>query len=335
MLNAKYFEQEAEIISCAGELNSIIIATNMAGRGTDIKVSKEALTVGGLKIIGTEKNDSKRVDNQLRGRAGRQGDIGESIFYVSFEDDLLRIFQKDRIKKFVENLDFKENEALNNKVAQKIVNSAQKSFEAINFDARKNMVKYDNVIDIQRKTIYKERDKLLNAETIEDDILQIINDVLELSIAKIVIEEDLLFEDEKVLIELIDDIKENFKLDLTDNLKKFSNLDLVELKENILKVIIEYYKNHESFENSTSVNMIRYIEKSVFLKALDIYWVEHVENMEYLKKWISYKSYIQKKPEQEYQMEGSILFKEMLNEIRVNGVKNLFNMLVDIAEINI
>lgn len=331
LLNAKYFEQEAEIISCAGELNSIIIATNMAGRGTDIKVSKEALEVGGLKIIGTEKNDSKRVDNQLRGRAGRQGDVGESIFYVSFEDDLLRIFQKDRIKKFVKNLDFKENEPLNSKLAQKIVNSAQKSFEAANFDSRKNMVKYDNVIDIQRKTIYKERDKLLNAETIEEDIIQIIEDVLDLSISEIVTDEELLFEDEKTIIKLIDDIKGKFSLNLENNLKEFLNLDLDELKDAILKIIIEYYKNHESFENSTSANMIRYMERNIFLKTLDIYWVQHVEKMEYLKKWISYKSYIQKKPEQEYQMEGSILFKEMLNEIRINGIKNLFNFLEDIG----
>lgn len=182
VLNAKYHEQEAEIISHAGELGMVTIATNMAGRGTDIKLGEGVLEVGGLKVIGTERHESRRIDNQLRGRAGRQGDVGESVFYISLEDDLMRIFGSEKIQGVIDKLGLQEDEAIESKMVTKAIENAQKKVEGNNFDIRKNLLGYDDVMNLQREVIYKQRAEVLDGKNLKEQIEGMIEEVITSSV---------------------------------------------------------------------------------------------------------------------------------------------------------
>ena len=326
VLNAKYHEQEAEIISHAGEKGMVTIATNMAGRGTDIKLGEGVVELGGLKIIGTERHESRRIDNQLRGRSGRQGDPGESTFYISLEDDLMRIFGSEKIQGVVGKLGLEEDEAIESKMVSKAIENAQKKVEGNNFDIRKTLLGYDDVMNIQREVIYKQRSEVLEGENIKDEILGMIKDV----IAKAV---DLHITDDA------EDYREQFlhlMVYLQDicippesvNLAEMENMSNEEITEKFYEAAINYYNAKE--EVFTSERM-REIERVILLKCVDSKWMNHIDSMDHLKQGIGLQSFKQVDPVDAYQMEGSAMFDAMIESIKEETVKLLFHVQIERA----
>ncbi len=316
VLNAKYLDKEAEIISHAGEKGMITISTNMAGRGTDIKLGVGVKELGGLKVIGTERQESRRIDNQLRGRSGRQGDVGESVFFISLEDDLMRIFAKEKTEKIMERFDLLEEDVIESKIVTKAIENAQKNIEGNNFDIRKNLLGYDNVMNMQRQIIYKQRNKVLNAEDVKEDILDMLKSFIEEEV-------NLHFGEEKILSKNLKSMNIISKDANTDNL---SNLSKEEMIDYLYKSALYMYNALE--EKNGSLQM-RYIEKVLLLKIVDRKWVDHLNNMEVIKQGIGLRAYGQHDPVQEYQKEGSILFNQMIAEIKEEVVKLIFNIKID------
>ncbi|MBE6054365.1 MAG: preprotein translocase subunit SecA [Clostridium sartagoforme] len=321
VLNAKYHEQEAEIISHAGELGSVTIATNMAGRGTDIKLGEGVKEVGGLKIIGTERHESRRIDNQLRGRSGRQGDPGESVFYISLEDDLMRIFGSERIQGLMDKLGLEENEAIDHKMVSKALENAQKKVEGNNFDIRKNLIGYDDVMNMQREVIYKQRSEVLEGKDLRDQINQMVRDVVTDAV-KAHLEnttDDINNEIEK-LIHYLEDICLPHKLVKVEDLDSLSNDEIIEKLLDILSKV--YHQKEEEFGEEH----FREVERVILLRVVDQKWMDHIDNMDHLKQGMGLRAYKQMDPIQAYQMEGSAMFDEMIEGIRIDTVKFLYHI---------
>ena len=321
VLNAKYHEQEAEIISHAGELGSVTIATNMAGRGTDIKLGEGVKEVGGLKIIGTERHESRRIDNQLRGRSGRQGDPGESVFYISLEDDLMRIFGSERIQGLMDKLGLEDDEAIDHKMVSKALENAQKKVEGNNFDIRKSLIGYDDVMNMQREIIYKQRSEVLEGKDLRDQINQMIKDIVTDAVKGHLdnITDSLDVEIGK-LIQYLEDICIPHKLVKVEDLIDLSNDEIIEKLLDILTKI--YHKKEEEFGEEH----FREVERVILLRVVDQKWMDHIDNMDHLKQGIGLRAYKQMDPIQAYQMEGSAMFEEMIEGIKLDTVKFLYHI---------
>ena len=327
VLNAKYHEQEADIISHAGELGMVTIATNMAGRGTDIKLGEGVLDVGGLKIIGTERHESRRIDNQLRGRAGRQGDKGSSRFYISLEDDLMRIFGSDKIQTVVEKLGLEDDDAIENKVITKQIENAQKKVEGNNFNVRKTLLGYDDVMNMQREVIYKQRSEVLEGEDLKDQIMNMTREVISNAVlAHLNGVEGVEAETEmKKLITYLDDICIPENRVTLDELMKLSNDEII---EKLIGIATEIYNGKEE---EFGTEKMREIERVILLRTVDSKWMDHIDNMDHLKQGIGLRAFKQIDPVQAYQMEGSAMFDEMIQSIKLDTVKYIFHVQMEKA----
>ncbi|WP_035293978.1 preprotein translocase subunit SecA [Clostridium sp. KNHs214] len=321
VLNAKYHEKEAEIVSHAGEKGMVTIATNMAGRGTDIKLGEEVASLGGLKVIGTERHESRRIDNQLRGRSGRLGDPGESTFYASFEDDLMRIFASDRFRAVMDKFGLEDDDAIESKMVTNAIESAQKKVEGNNFDVRKNVLQYDDVMNKQREVIYKQRAEVLEGEDLKEQIQVMIKSVIYSAVDSHVSGvEDNFDEEISKLIKYLEDIYLPIGFIKVDELKNLSN---EEMKEKLLNLAEEMYKQKEE---EFSPEAMREVERVLLLRVVDTKWMDHIDNMEHLKQGIGLRAYKQQDPAQAYQMEGSDMFDEMIESIKVDTVKYLYHV---------
>lgn len=348
VLNAKFHKFEAEIISHAGEKGAVTIATNMAGRGTDIKLGEGVTELGGLKIIGTERHESRRIDNQLRGRAGRQGDPGESKFYLSLEDDLMRLFGSEKMMKVYKALKVPEGDEIQDKSVSKQIEKAQKRIESNNFGIRRNLLDYDKVNNEQREEIYKERRRVLDGESMRDVIYKMINDVV------------------KDDVEMVAGIKPLAQLDLNQlNLTLRNEIPLAKItlsdeekKKNDKRAFIErlqkealevYHKKEKEFNEFTKVNRpddvelgeedaalyndgIREVERVILLKVIDSKWMNHIDNMEQLRESIGLQAYAQKDPVVQYKFIGYNMFKEMAKNVRHETINAMMHVQIERKE---
>ena len=325
VLNAKYHAKEAEIIANAGIKNAVTIATNMAGRGTDIKLGEGVQELGGLKIIGTERHESRRIDNQLRGRSGRQGDPGESRFYISLEDDLMRLFGSERMIKIVEALGLGDDDVIEHNMLSKAIENAQKKVEGNNFGIRKHLFEYDKVMNEQREIIYAERRKVLDGENLKDSIINMIHNVIERSVNLYTGESEFPEEwDIANLNEFLLPIFHKSSVILNDgdkeNLKKE---DLIERLFNEAKSI------YESRENEFGQDQMREIERIVTLKMVDQHWMDHIDNMDQMRQGISLRAYAQRDPLVEYKFLSYDMFEDMSNNIQLDTVRGLYNVRIE------
>ena len=324
VLNAKYHAQEAEIISHAGELGMVTIATNMAGRGTDIKLGEGVREVGGLKVLGTERHESRRIDNQLRGRSGRQGDPGESIFFISLEDDLMRIFGSERIQGVIDKLGLEETEAIESKMVTKAIENAQKKVEGNNFDIRKNLLGYDDVMNLQREVIYRQRTEVLEGKNLKEQIEGMIEEVISDAVNSHLSGEVQDIEAEvKTLLQYLEEICLPHGIVTVEELADLSN---EQIKNKLTETIMNIYKGKE-FEFGEE--QLREIERVVLLRVVDQKWMDHIDNMDHLKQGMGLRAYKQQDPIQAYQMEGSAMFEEMIEGIKLETVKFLFHVRVE------
>ena len=327
VLNAKYHEQEAEIISHAGELGMVTIATNMAGRGTDIKLGEGVVEVGGLKIIGTARHESRRIDNQLRGRSGRQGDPGSSTFYISLDDDLMRIFGSDKIQAVVDKIGLEEDDAIENKIITKQIENAQKKVEGNNFNIRKTLLGYDDVMNMQREVIYKQRAQVLEGEDLKDQILNMTSDVISNAVLSHLngVEGDDVEVEMKKLIAYLDDICIPDNRVTVEELMKITNDEIIEKYKSIATEI--YNGKEEEFGSEK----MREIERVILLRTVDSKWMNHIDNMDHLKQGMGLRAFKQQDPVQAYQMEGSQMFDEMIQGIKTDTVKYIFHVQMEKA----
>ena len=326
VLNAKYHELEAEIVSQAGVHGSVTIATNMAGRGTDIKLDDEARAAGGLKIIGTERHESRRIDNQLRGRSGRQGDPGESRFYISLEDDLMRLFGSERIMSVFNALGVADGEEIEHKMLSSAIEKAQKKIENNNYGIRENLLKYDEVMNEQREIIYEERRRVLDGESMRDVVMKMITDVVEDSVDLCISEEQSpaewnIGELQQVLLPIIP----LPKIDISEEEHKKFNKD--KLKQLLKESAVKLYEEREA--QFPEQEMIREVERVVLLKVIDRKWMDHIDDMEQLRQGIGLHAYAQRDPLVEYKMAGYDMFGAMTNNIKEDTVKLLFHSRVE------
>jgi len=323
VLNAKYHEKEAEIISHAGEKKSVTIATNMAGRGVDIVIDDEVKQLGGLHIIGTSRHESRRIDNQLRGRAGRQGDPGSSRFYLSLDDDLLRLFGSDRLVALMNKLNIDENEPIEHSWVTKAVENAQKKVEENNFAIRKQLIEYDDVLNRQREYIYSERQKLLTHEDCKDIVVGWIEDLVDRLVDDACPKKTINEENLSVLKESFQEI---VKIDeeVFDNCK-----DVSDLKAKLKSFLKEKYDIRESELGS---ELLRTLEKYISLRVIDEKWMEYLQDNDSLREGIGLRAYGQKDPLVEYKIEASKLFQETVTLIKKDTLKFLFNVVVEKRE---
>ena len=324
VLNAKFHELEAEIVAEAGAHGMVTIATNMAGRGTDIKLDDESKAAGGLKIIGTERHESRRIDNQLRGRAGRQGDPGESRFYISLEDDLMRLFGSEKLLSMFNTIGIPENQEIEHGMLTKAIESAQKKIEGNNYGIRKNLLEYDQVMNEQREIIYEERRQVLDGQSMRDAIYKMITDIVESSV-DMCIGEDLTSEDW--------DLKElNQVLCPVIPVKPLIHPDVVKMKKNELKHMLkeEAVKLYESKETEfPEPESIREIERVILLKVIDRKWMDHIDDMDQLRQGVGLQAYGQRNPLVEYKLNGYEMFDSMIENIREDTVRLLFNVKIE------
>ncbi|MFG5093699.1 preprotein translocase subunit SecA [Campylobacter lari] len=321
VLNAKNHEQEALIIQDAGKKGAVTIATNMAGRGVDIKIDDEVKALGGLYIIGTERHESRRIDNQLRGRAGRQGDPGVSRFYLSLEDNLLRIFGGDRIKNIMERLGIEEGEHIESRIVTRAVENAQKKVESLHFESRKHLLEYDDVANEQRKTIYNYRNELLDEEfDLQDKILKNIAEYSNHLVSQIYLNAEL--EDDVKHFESLKQ-KVSYECNLELNEVDFKDLGVIEVENKLSEILEKVYKDKMSIIEDKEA---RRIERILYLQILDNLWREHLYQMDILKTGIGLRSYNQKDPLVEYKKESYSLFMELVERIKFDSLKLLFNV---------
>ena len=324
VLNAKFHEMEAEIVADAGIHGAVTIATNMAGRGTDIKIDDMAKAAGGLKIIGTERHESRRIDNQLRGRSGRQGDPGESKFYISLEDDLMRLFGSERMISMFNTLGIPENQEIEHKMLSNAIETAQKKIENNNYGIRKNLLEYDQVMNEQREIIYAERRRVLDGESMRDVIYKMITDIIDNTVDMVVGEDA--DSEEWDLQELNSLLLPIFPLkkitrDSVANLKKNS------LKQKLKEEAVKLYEAKEAeFPESEA---IRELERVILLKVIDRKWMDHIDDMDQLRQGIGLQAYGQKDPLIEYKMSGYDMFDGMTANIQEDTVKLLLHVKVE------
>ena len=350
MLNAKFHEHEAEIIAQAGRSGTVTIATNMAGRGTDIllggswraeaeklgdaitpeqrdalRMAWEAdhakvIAAGGLHIIGSERHESRRIDNQLRGRSGRQGDPGVTRFYLSLEDDLMRIFASDRVKGMMKSLGMKPGEAIEHPWVSKSIEGAQRKVEARNFDIRKNLLKYDDVANEQRQAIYRQRDDILGAEHISDNVTLIFSDVID-SVINVYIPPQSLDEQWDIAgLEQAIQADFNLTLPVQQWLDDDSKLHEDGLRERIRAEVQRSWQEKRERMGTTVANQL---EKQLMLQVIDRHWKEHLAQMDYLRKGIHLRGYAQRNPEQEYKREAFELFEQLVNSVKLELVQTV------------
>lgn len=321
VLNAKYHEKEAMIIKDAGQHKMITIATNMAGRGVDIKLGNGITNLGGLFILGTERHEARRIDNQLRGRSGRQGDPGESQFYISLEDELMRIFGGDTIKRILTTLKIDENEPIEHPLLSRAMEGAQKKVEAYNFSIRKNLLDYDNVLEKQREIIYSERDKIFKQESVKNEVIEMLKDTIEKIFSAHYPENTEI--EESGLIELENALSQILNRKIKFNISSFSNIS----KEQILNDVMENAtKIYEEKEQYISPDLMRKVEKYVLLRMIDSNWKDHLYAMDDLKEGIGLRAYGQQDPLMAYQMEGHDLFDNMMARIEEDTVKAILRI---------
>ena len=326
VLNAKFHELEAEIVKDAGVHDAVTIATNMAGRGTDIKLDDEARAAGGLKIIGTERHESRRIDNQLRGRSGRQGDPGESRFFISLEDDLMRLFGGERVQNMFNSLNVPEDEQIEHRMLSDAIERAQKKIEGNNFGIRKNVLEYDQVMNEQREIIYGERRRVLNGENMRDVVIKFINDVAE-SIVDISIPEDK-SADEWDLTEYNQLVQPIFPMPLfalTEDQKKTFRKD--DMKQLLKEQAVRLYERKEA--EFPDPEQIREIERVILLRVIDQKWMAHIDDMDQLREGIGLQAYGQRDPLVEYKMIGYEMFDEMTSAMKEDTVKLLMHIRVE------
>ena len=324
VLNAKFHEMEAEIVADAGIHGAVTIATNMAGRGTDIKLDDAAKAAGGLKIIGTERHESRRIDNQLRGRSGRQGDPGESKFYISLEDDLMRLFGSERMITMFNTLGIPENQEIEHKMLSNAIETAQKKIENNNYGIRKNLLEYDQVMNEQREIIYAERRRVLDGESMRDVIYKMIIDIVE-SAVDMVVGDDADSEewDLKELNSLLLPVIPMNKI----TRERVANLKKNSLKQSLKEEAVKLYEAKEAeFPESEA---IRELERVILLKVIDRKWMDHIDDMDQLRQGISLQAYGQKDPLVEYKMSGYDMFDAMTANIQEDTVKLLLHVKVE------
>ena len=321
VLNAKFHEQEAEIVAQAGQAGAVTIATNMAGRGTDIKLDDVSREAGGLKIIGTERHESRRIDNQLRGRSGRQGDPGESRFYISLEDDLMRLFGSERLMKIFTSLGVAENEQIEHKMLSNAIQKAQEKIEFNNFGIRKNLLDYDQVNNEQREIIYKERRQVLDGENMRDSIYKMITDIVDNTV-------DRCFSDDVDAVEWNLDEFNSILLPIIP-IQALTQEKVKGKKKNEMKHIVkeEAVKLYEAKESEfPEPEQLRELERVVLLKSIDSKWMDHIDDMEILRQGIGLVGYGQRDPVVEYKMSAYDMFNEMTNSIQEDTVRMLYHV---------
>ena len=321
VLNAKFHELEAEIVAEAGRHGAVTIATNMAGRGTDIKLDEESRAVGGLKIIGTERHESRRIDNQLRGRSGRQGDPGESRFYISLEDDLMRLFGSERLMGVFKSLGVAENEQIEHKMLSKAIENAQKKIESNNYGIRKNLLEYDQVNNEQREIIYKERRRVLDGESMRDSILKMITDTVDNTVDMCISddqssEEWNLVELDSLLVPIIP-----LKITVKERMKKN------ELKQSLKEQAVKLYEAKEA--EFPEAEQLREMERVILLKVIDRKWMDHIDDMDQLRQGIGLQAYGQRDPLVEYKMSGYEMFDAMSAGIQEDTLRLLYHIRIE------
>ena len=316
ILNAKNHEQEAKIIAQAGEKGSVTVATNMAGRGVDIVLGEGVTKLGGLYVLGTERHEARRIDDQLRGRAGRQGDPGSSQFFVSLEDDLMRIFGGDKVKSMMEMLKVPEDQPITNKMVSGAIESAQSKIEGFNFDIRKHVLEYDDVMNKQRETIYKKRKNILNKKNIKKEVLEIIIEEIK-RFVQFHSQEEINYKEITEIVKSIFPVTNN----LEEELKKIKNPE--KISEYLIDLAEQAYKNKEK---EVEIENMRKIEKFVMLRSIDTLWMDHLDNMDHLRDSVRLRAYGQKDPLVEYKNEGIKMFRSLLGSIQAAVVNTIYKI---------
>jgi preprotein translocase, SecA subunit len=324
VLNAKFHELEAEIIADAGQYGAVTIATNMAGRGTDIKLGEGVKALGGLKIIGTERHESRRIDNQLRGRAGRQGDPGESRFYISLEDDLMRLFGSERLMGIFNSLGMPDGEQIEHKMLSSAIEKAQKKIEGNNFGIRKNLLEYDQVNNDQREIIYKERKRVLEGESMRESVFKMIMDIIERKVNTCISD---------------DQVSEDWDLNELNNLllpivplepitiEAVKSLNKKELIQQLKEDAVKLYEAKES--EFPEPEHIREVERVILLKVIDNKWMDHIDDMDQLRQGIGLQAYGQRNPVIEYKFMGFDMFEEMEQAISEDSIRALYHVKIE------
>ncbi|MCX5843278.1 MAG: preprotein translocase subunit SecA [Deltaproteobacteria bacterium] len=317
VLNAKHHEREAEIVAQAGQPGMVTISTNMAGRGTDIKLGEGVAELGGLHILGTERHESRRIDNQLRGRSGRQGDMGSSQFYLALEDDLLRIFGAERISSVMDRIGMEENQPIEHKLISKAIENAQKRVESHNFDIRKHLLEFDDVMNRQRQVIYEQRKRVLKGEDLSADIEEMLEEIVEVLIPEYVDEKS--HPEEWNLKGLDDRVFKQFTLRL-HLAESPGNMGIDGMKETIISRVKTLLHNKEQEYGKT---LMDYLMKVIMLQSIDTHWKDHLLSMDHLKEGIGLRGYGQKDPVREYQKEGYEMFMDMIHRIKEDTLEKL------------
>ncbi|MEM5786990.1 MAG: SEC-C metal-binding domain-containing protein, partial [Syntrophobacteraceae bacterium] len=321
VLNAKHHEKEAEIVAQAGQPGTVTISTNMAGRGTDIVLGPGVVDVGGLHIIGTERHEARRIDNQLRGRSGRQGDPGSSRFYLSLEDDLMRIFAADRLSSLMQRIGMAEDEPIEHRIISKAIESAQSRVEAHNFSIRKQLIEYDDVMNQQREIIYRQRREALHGGDLKPAIFDMIEDILD-SVVEANCPEHTFAEDwnlDQINLELT----RLFGIQPDFTVESLEEASIEQFREDLSALVAARY---EERENEFGEPIMRDLENYILLQTVDTLWKDHLLNMDYLKEGIGLRGYGQQDPLVAYKREGHAMFQEMIDRIKDEAVRMLFHI---------
>ena len=325
VLNAKYHELEAEIVADAGQHGAVTIATNMAGRGTDIKLDDAAREAGGLKIIGTERHESRRIDNQLRGRSGRQGDPGESRFYISLEDDLMRLFGSERLMSVFNTLGVEDGEQIEHKMLSSAIEKAQKKIEGNNFGIRKNLLEYDQVMNEQREIIYEERRRVLDGESMRDTIYNMMTEYVENMTDRFAAPDADSEEWDLAGLELT--LHGEIPMLKMPDAEEVKDMRQKELKHTLKELAVKAYEEKEA--EFPEAEQLREMERVVLLKAIDTRWMDHIDDMDQLRQGIGLQAYGQRDPLVEYKMMGYDMFGEMTNSIAETTIRTLFHIRIE------
>jgi len=324
VLNAKQHEREAEIVALAGQKGNVTIATNMAGRGTDIMLGEGVVDVGGLKVIGTERHEARRIDNQLRGRSGRQGDPGESRFYVALEDDLMRLFGGERISRLSETMGMSEDDAMELGMVSKSIERAQKKVEGNNFGIRKHLLQYDQVMNEQREIIYNERNKVIAGANLRENIMNMIKAVMGRAVDEFTAEADIPEDWD------IHGLNENLNIIFHKPAVNLSKEELDSITKDVLKDRLTQMANelYEKREADIGPERMRELERIITMQVIDRRWMDHIDEMDQMRQGISLRSYAQRDPLVEYKFLGYDMFEEMSNNIQLDTVRGMFNVAV-------
>ena len=323
VLNAKYHEKEAEIIKNAGQRDMVTIATNMAGRGTDIKLGEGVADLGGLMIIGTERHESRRIDNQLRGRAARQGDPGTTQFFLSLEDDLMRIFGSENISRFMDKLGMDEDEPITANMITRSIEKAQKKVESHNFEIRKYVLEYDDVMNQQREVLYNQRRQVLTADDLKDTIMGMVDDIILAELDKYADEK--LYPEEWDFAGLLAQMQQYFVPKHAVTVEELENMSRIEVQEKLKQIAVDLYNERI---NEFGEETMKELEKAVMLRVVDSKWMDHLDAMDALKEGINLRAYGQKNPLVEYKFEAYEMFSEMVESIKRTVITFLYHIQV-------